>query len=164
MSSKVSKEIHFFIIFWNKITYFCNWKLCNLNNLEAAKVCLCVKTYTFLAKCTMLNHTNHTHFELKSSITKNLNQRACMPTLLDISGSLPDMTPIPSLRYRFLYVQDKIIFWAAIKWNSKPAYPAKSRMKLHEGQKSTIFHPWFGGEGGPRFSIYFVQHSSFSVP
>ena len=26
----------------------------------------------------MLNHTNHSHFELKSSITKTLNQRACM--------------------------------------------------------------------------------------
>ena len=141
------------------ITYFCNWKLCNLNNLEAAKVCLCVKTFTFLSKCTMLNHTNHSHFELKSSITKDLNQRACMhANPLDISGSLPDMTPIPSLRYRLLYVRAKIIFWAAIldkiKWNSKPAYPAKSRMKLCEGKKTAIFHPWFGGEGVLGFHLF----------
>ena len=88
-------------------------------------------------------------FHNKKSQPKGMH--ACMPTLLDISGSLPDMTPIPSLRYRLLYVRAKIIFWAAIldkiKWNSKPAYPAKSRMKLCEGKKTAIFHPWFGGEG-----------------
>ena len=37
--------------------------------------------------------------------------------------------------------------------------PSKSRMKPHEGQKRAIFPSliWGGGEGGTRFSIYFVQ-------
>ena len=39
------------------------------------------------------------------------------------------------------------------------SFPPKSRMKPHEGQKRAIFPSliWGGGEGGTRFSIYFVQ-------
>ena len=43
-----------------------------------------------------------------------------------------------------------------IKWNSKP-HPPKARMKAREGQKRAIFPFLIWGEGGSRFSIYFVQ-------
>ena len=43
-----------------------------------------------------------------------------------------------------------------IKWNSKP-HPPKARMKAREGQKRAIFPSLIWGEGGSRFSIYFVQ-------
>ena len=35
--------------------------------------------------------------------------------------------------------------------------PPKSRMKAREGQKHVIFPSLIWGEGGSRFSIYFVQ-------
>ena len=49
-----------------------------------------------------------------------------------------------------------------IKWNSKPpsAPPLKSRMKPREGQNLAIFPSLIWGEGGSRFSIYFVQDCS----
>ena len=39
----------------------------------------------------------------------------------------------------------------------KTPIPPKSRMKSREEQKRTIFPSLIWGEGGPRFSIYFVQ-------
>ena len=39
--------------------------------------------------------------------------------------------------------------------------PPKSRMKPREGQKRAIFPSLMWGEGGSRFSIYFVQDCSF---
>ena len=39
--------------------------------------------------------------------------------------------------------------------------PPKSRMKAREGQKRAIFPSLIWGEGGSRFSIYFVQDCSW---
>ena len=41
--------------------------------------------------------------------------------------------------------------------------PPKSRMKPREGQKRAIFPSLIWGEGGSRFSIYFVQDCRFFV-
>ena len=46
-----------------------------------------------------------------------------------------------------------------IKWNSKPHPPPPPRQgwRRAKGKNAPFSHPWFGGEGGSRFSIYFVQ-------
>ena len=44
-----------------------------------------------------------------------------------------------------------------IKWNSKPPSPLNQGWRRAKGKNAPFSHPWFGGEGGSRFSIYFVQ-------
>ena len=46
-----------------------------------------------------------------------------------------------------------------IKWNSRPHPPPPPRQgwRRAKGKNAPFSHPWFGGEGGSRFSIYFVQ-------
>ena len=44
-----------------------------------------------------------------------------------------------------------------IKWNSKPPSPPRQGWRRAKGKNAPFSHPWFGGKGGSRFSIYFVQ-------
>ena len=48
------------------------------------------------------------------------------------------------------------------KMEQQTPIPPKSRMKPREGQKRAIFLSLIWGEGGSRFSIYFVQDCSIS--
>ena len=61
--------------------------------------------------------------------------------------SLPHPTPLRCLPT----ILDKI------KWNSKPPSPPNQGWSRAKGKNASFSHPWFGGEGGSRFSIYFVQ-------
>ena len=47
-----------------------------------------------------------------------------------------------------------------IKWNSKPPSPPNQGWSRAKGKNAPFSHPWFGGEKGSRFSIYFVQDCS----
>ena len=47
-----------------------------------------------------------------------------------------------------------------VKWNSKPPSPPNQGWSRAKGKNAPFFHLWFGGEGGSRFSIYFVQDCS----
>ena len=47
-----------------------------------------------------------------------------------------------------------------IKWNSKPPSPPNQGWRRAKGKNAPFSHPWFGGKGGSRFSIYFVQDCS----
>ena len=73
---------------------------------------------------------------------------------LGISGWECAAETLETLTYTRAPILDKI------KWNSKPPSPPKSRMKAREGQKRAIFPSLIWGEGGSRFSIYFVQDCS----
>ena len=50
------------------------------------------------------------------------------------------------------------------KMEQQTSIPPKSRMKRREGQKRAIFPSLIWGEGGSRFSIYFVQDCSLVYP
>ena len=51
-----------------------------------------------------------------------------------------------------------------IKWNSKPPSPPNQGWSGAKGKNVPFSHLWFGGEGGSRFSIYFVQDCSLVYP
>ena len=53
-----------------------------------------------------------------------------------------------------------------IKWNSKPPSPPPPNQgwSRAKGKNAPFSHPWFGGERGSRFSIYFVQDCRLCIP
>ena len=90
------------------------------------------------------------HHWLKCSNKTLLNRSAVLSNFANKKMENP--LPVPSFIYNL----------GQNKMKQKTPIPPKSRMKLREGQKTAPFsHPWFGGEGWSRFSIYFVQDCSW---
>ena len=63
-----------------------------------------------------------------------------------------------------IYCWEVALRWTTIldkiKWNRKPPSPPNQGWSRAKGKNVLFYHPWFGGKGGSRFSIYFVQDCS----
>ena len=99
------------------------------------------------------------------SVSKEIHVSSCVDALkkeLRVNfvvvrelGSHSDETRATRLPLMWPTILDKI------KWNSKPPSPPNQGWSCVKGKNTPFSHLWFGGGGGLRFSIYFVQDCGF---
>ena len=77
-----------------------------------------------------------------------------LPTIWKVMGifSLCDPT-----HHALHFLSLETYYLGRNKMEQQTPIPPKSRMKSRKSQNAPFSHPWFGGEGESRFSIYFVQ-------